>query len=39
MLVGGPEFDLSVGKRGGDRLDQRPQLFLKLSCCSRSARA
>lgn len=39
MLVGGPDFDAGVGKRDGDRLDQRPQLFLKVSCCSGSASA
>lgn len=39
MFVGGPEFDLGVGKGGGDRLQQGPYLFLKVSCCSRSAKA
>jgi len=39
MFIGGPNFDLGVGKRGGDRLDQRPQLFLNVSCCSGSAKA
>jgi len=39
MLIGGPQFDLGVGKRGGDCLQQRPYLFLKAACCSVSASA
>ncbi len=39
MLVGRPQLDLRVGKGGGDCLQQRPQFFLKASCCSASASA
>lgn len=39
MLVGGPDLDVSVRIRRGDGLDQRPQLFLKVSCWSGSASA
>ncbi len=39
MFVGGPQFDLGMGIRRGDCLQQWPQLFLKVSCCSASASA
>jgi hypothetical protein len=38
MLVGGPDFDVSVRIRRGDRLNQRSQLFLNAACCSGSAK-
>lgn len=34
MLIGGPQFHLRVRERGGHRLHERSQLFLKASCCS-----
>jgi hypothetical protein len=39
MLIGGPQFHLSTGKRGGHCLQQRSYFFLKVSCYSGSARA
>src|SRR5258706_9501905 len=38
VLVDRPEFDLGVRESRGDRLQQRPQVFLKVSCCARSAK-
>ena len=39
MFIGGPELDLGVREGGGHGAQQRPQLFLKASCSSASARA
>ena len=32
VLVRRPELDLGVREGGGDRLDERPEVFLKVSC-------
>ena len=37
MLVDGPELDLRLGEGGGDRLDERTDLFLNSACCAASA--
>jgi hypothetical protein len=39
LFVGGPQLDLGNRKRGGDRLQERPSLFLQVSCCSASTSA
>jgi hypothetical protein len=38
VLVDRPEFDTRLRVGGRDRLDDRPQLFLKAACCSGSAK-
>src|SRR5260370_11587393 len=38
VLVDRPEFDLGVRESRGDRPQQRPHVFLKVSCCARSAK-
>jgi hypothetical protein len=37
MFVGRPQLDLRLGKRRRHRLNQRPQLFLNVSCATGSA--
>lgn len=38
VLVGRPEFDGRVGVGRGDRLDDRPELFLNAACAAGSAK-
>lgn len=37
VFVDGPEFDLGVGEGGGNRLDERTEVFLKAACALASA--
>jgi hypothetical protein len=39
MFIGRPQFDRCLGEGAGHGLQQRPQVFLKVSCCSGSAKA